>query len=140
MSSLDWSALRQGGAVALVVAVPCSIAATWLAGQDDESAWTLLLVLGALAGFTLGAGIAAWVQRAGLPLLHGIVCAGGTYLVAQAVFVTIRLVRGDDVRWLAVLFNLTAAVFAGMLGGGMGSALQKRGFVPSTGRGQGDTR
>jgi len=140
MSSLDWAALRQGGAVALVVAVPCSIAATWLGSQEDDSAWTILFVLGALAGFTLGAGIAAWVQRTGYPLLHGIVCAGGTYLVAQAVFVTVRLARGDDVRWLAVLFNLTASVFAGVLGGGMGSALQKRGFVPSTGRvQQGDT-
>ena len=59
MSSLDWAALRQGGAVALVVAVPCSIAATWLGSQEDDSAWTILFVLGALAGFTLGAGIAA---------------------------------------------------------------------------------
>jgi hypothetical protein len=63
-------------------------------------------------------------------LLHGMVCAAGTYLAAQAVFVVVKLLRGGDVSWLGVFFNLTAVLFAGLVGGGLGSILRKRGLVP----------
>ena len=68
------------------------------------------LNLGAVVGFVLGAGCAAWVQRVGFPLSHGLVTAVGTYLAAQAVFIVVRLVRGLDVRWFAVVFNLTVVL------------------------------
>ena len=47
--------------------------------------------IGATLGFLVGAGCAAWVQRVGFPLSHGLVTAGGTYAAAQAVFITVRL-------------------------------------------------
>lgn len=130
VSTLDRDALRQGGSVALVFAVPFSIAARLVADQSPGSAWASLLWLAALGGFALGAGIAAWVQRRGLPLLHGMVCAGGTYLAAQVVFVVIKLLRGGDVRWLGIFFTFSAVLFAGMIGGVLGSALTKRGLTP----------
>jgi hypothetical protein len=70
------------------------------------------------------------LQRNGLPLLHGMVCAGGTYLAAQAVFVVIKLLRGGEVRWLGIFFTFSAVLFAGMIGGVLGSQLNKRGFAP----------
>jgi len=127
---LDGRALRAGAGVALVVAVPFSIAARVVSDGDDDSAAGPVLVLLALAGFVLGAGVAAWIQDRGLPLMHGIVCAIGTYVVAQAVFIIVRLVRGDSVSWLAALFNLTMVGVAGAIGGGLGSALSRRGFRP----------
>jgi peptidoglycan/LPS O-acetylase OafA/YrhL len=133
MKNLDTAALRQGGAVALVFAVPFSIGARLMADHSAKSPWTSVLWLAALGGFTLGAGIAAWVQTKDLPLLHGMVCAGGTYLIAQAVFVVAKLIRGSDVHWLAVFFTFTAVMFAGMVGGGIGSALRKRGIMPRGG-------
>jgi hypothetical protein len=123
-------ALRQGGSVALVFAVPFSIAARLVADHSPGSAWASVLWLAALGGFTLGAGIAAWVQRNGLPLLHGMVCAGGTYLAAQAVFVALKLLRGGDVRWLGIFFTFSAVLFVGMIGGVLGSQLSKRSFAP----------
>ena len=83
----DWDAIRAGGGVALVFAVPFSIAARWAADRDDPGSLAVWLSLGAVLGFVLGAGCAAWVQRTGTPLTHGIVTAVGTYVVAQAVFV-----------------------------------------------------
>jgi hypothetical protein len=130
VNNLDREALRQGAMVALVFAVPFSIGARIAADGTEDSPWALLLSLAALLGFTLGAGVAAWVQTRGLPLLHGMVCAAGTYLAAQAVFVVVKLLRGGDVSWLGVFFNLTAVLFAGLVGGGLGSILRKRGLVP----------
>ncbi|MGI9053356.1 MAG: hypothetical protein ACR2HQ_12025 [Ilumatobacteraceae bacterium] len=128
---LDWDAIRAGGVVSLVFAVPFSVAARWAADNGDRGLATGL-VLVAIIGFLVGGGCAAWVQRVDAPLTHGVVTAGGTYLLAQAVFVTVRLVRGMDVQWFAIVFNLTAATFAGLLGGLLGQRLRSRGFVPSS--------
>jgi uncharacterized membrane protein YfcA len=128
----DWDAIRAGGAVALVFAVPFSVAARWAADRTDPGSLPVWLSLGAVLGFVLGAGCAAWVQRTGMPLSHGIVTAVGTYLVAQAVFATIRLIRGDDVHWFAIAFNLTVVLAAGLVGGLLGQKLRSRGFVPGT--------
>ncbi|MFZ4720480.1 MAG: hypothetical protein ACOYMR_13710 [Ilumatobacteraceae bacterium] len=127
MSSLDRLALRQGATTALVFAVPFSIGAS-IAGKG--SSWALPLALCALVGFFLGAGIAAWQQTKDLPLLHGLVCAGGTYLAAQAVFIVIKLFRGGDVNWLGAFFTFTAVLFTGLVGGGLGGMMRRRGILP----------
>jgi len=132
MTTIDSMALRQGASVALVFAVPFSIASRLMADHDKGSPWVSVLWLAALGGFTLGAGIAAWVQRTGFPLLHGLVCAGGTYLAAQTVFIIIKLFRGGTVSWLGVFFTFTVVLFAGLIGGGLGSAMRKRGILPGT--------
>lgn len=132
---LDWAAIRAGGMVCLVFAVPFSIAARWAADSRDDSALAVLLSLGALVGFVIGAGVAAWVQRVGLPLAHGVVTSAGTYLAAQAVFVAIRMLTGRDVHWYAVLFTVTPVLFVGVIGGLLGLKLQRNGWVPSTQRG-----
>lgn len=126
----DFDALRAGGLVALVFAVPFSIGATWAADRDD-SALALWLSLGAVLGFVLGAGCAAWVQRRELPLSHGIATAVGTYAIAQAVFIAVKLARGSDVNWFASLFNLSVMGGAGLIGGLLGKRLRDRGFRPS---------
>jgi hypothetical protein len=126
----DWDAIRAGGAVALVFAVPFSIGARWAADRTDPGSLPVWLSLGAVLGFVLGAGCAAWVQRVGTPLSHGIVTAVGTYLAAQAVFAVIRLLRGDGVHWFAIFFNLTVVLGAGLVGGLLGQKLRSRGLVP----------
>jgi len=134
VSTLDWNALRAGGSVALVFAIPFSIAARVVADGDGSDSTAALLSLAALVGFVLGAGVAAWTQQLDLPLKHGLICAVGTYVIAQAVFIVVRLVRGNEVHWLAALFNLTAAAVAGLIGGGLASLMHRRGFYPSSTR------
>ena len=126
----DVPALKSGGLVALVFAVPFSLGSRWAADRD-ESTLATILVIGAVLGFVLGAGCAAWVQRVELPLSHGLVTAVGTYIVAQAVFVVVRLARGGEVHWFALLFNLSVTVAAGLVGGILGERLQAKGFRPS---------
>ncbi|MDQ3468367.1 MAG: hypothetical protein M3487_01110 [Actinomycetota bacterium] len=127
----DRDAIRAGALVALVFAIPFSVAGRVVADGDGDSTLLVWLNLGALVGFVLGAGCAAWVQRVGAPLSHGLVTAIGTYLAAQFVFVAARLVIGAEVRWFSVVFNLTVTLGAGLVGGLLGGRLRSRGFLPS---------
>lgn len=129
----DWDALRAGASVALVFAVPLTVVAAVV--DSDSSALNALFFFGALLGFIVGAGCAAWVQRVGTPLSHGVVTASGTYLAAQAVFLVIRLVGGNGVNLFRVFFTLMLIAGAGLIGGVLGNRLQQRGVVPSSGRG-----
>ena len=79
MKNLDWNAIRAGGSVALVFAIPFSIAARIVADNNSDSSAAPLLSLAALVGFVLGSGVAAWTQQLQLPLKHGLICAIGTY-------------------------------------------------------------
>lgn len=116
--------------VSLLFAVPFAIGAAVVNSNDDKSPWTAILWMAALAGFLLGAGIAAWVQATGYPIIHGIFCASGTYLATQTVLTVIRLVRGESVSWLGIFFTFTMVMFAGLVGGALGGAMRKRGLVP----------
>jgi len=140
VSRFDRDALRHGAWVSLVFAVPFSVGSRLVADHSPKSPWTAVLWLAALLGFGLGAGIAAWTQNTRLPFLHGMVCAGGTFLAAQGVFVVIKLARGGTVHWLSVFFTFTTVLFAGIIGGGLGSALQARGITPGFRNGTGSTR
>lgn len=131
----DTVALRAGAGVALMIAVPVTVIAAIV--DSDDAAVNALFFFGAMFGFVIGSGCAAWIQRAGTPLSHAIVTASGAYLAAQAVFVVIRLVRGEEVNWFAVFFTLMLVVGAGLLGGFLGDRLQQRGFVSSVDRNRG---
>jgi hypothetical protein len=126
----DLHALRAGAVVSLAFAVPLAIGSR-IAADNDNTGLAIGSSIGATLGFLVGAGCAAWIQQVGYPLSHGLVTAGGTYLAAHAVFVTIRLVRGDEVRWFGALFTLTFVLLAGLLGGLLGQRLQSAGIQPS---------
>ena len=127
----DVQALKAGASVALVFAVPFSVAARWAADSRDDATLATWLSLLAVFGFVLGSGCAAWIQRVNLPYSHAIVTAGGTYVVAQAVFIVVKLVRGSDVNWFAALFNLSVVMGAGLVGGLLGQRLRSKGFRPT---------
>ncbi|MBM3828256.1 MAG: hypothetical protein FJW09_06390 [Actinobacteria bacterium] len=137
-SRWDRAAIRAGASVALVFAVPLSVVARILAGDETPEGGTatlvVLLSLGAAIGFLLGAGVAAWHQQRGTPLSHGIVTAAVTYVVPQAILIVVKLARGGEVRWTGVIFNLTVMISMGVLGGLLGSSMRKRGARPSSQR------
>lgn len=127
----DHDALKAGAMVCLVFAVPFSIGARWAADVRDDAALATWLSIGAVFGFVVGAGCAAWVQRLDLPLTHALATAIGTYVAAQAVFIVLRLTRGSDVSWFAALFNLSIVAGAGLIGGVLGRRLRAKGFRPT---------
>jgi hypothetical protein len=130
-SRWDVDAIKAGAGVSLVFAVPFSIAARWAADSRHDDTLALWLSVGALLGFVLGAGCAAWVQRVDLPLSHALVTAIGTFVAAQTVFILVKLLRGGDVNWFASMFTLSAVAGAGLVGGLLGKRLRDTGFTPS---------
>jgi hypothetical protein len=126
----DLSAIRAGGLLALVIAVPLWIAATWAQGSGRTGV-TVILTLGALGGFVVGAAAAAWAQRRGLPLAHGLVTAVGTYGLVQVVVSVYRLLTGEPIDWFRVVFFITVAAGAGLLGGLLGARMRQTGMLPS---------
>ncbi len=129
-SRWDVAALRAGAGVCLLIAIPLTVIAAIV--DSDDGAVQALFFFGAMGGFVLGGGCAAWVERRGTPISHSVVTAGGTYLAAQAIFVAIRLIAGDDVNWFGVVFTLGLVLLAGVLGGLLGGRLQATGFTPSS--------
>lgn len=130
----DLEAIRAGIGVCLLTAIPLTLVAGFV--DSDSSGINALFFFGAMLGFVLGSGCAAWMQQRGTPMTHGVVTALVAYVGAQSVFVVVRLIRGGDVNWFGVFFTLSLVVLAGLFGGLLGSQLQQRGIVPSTRRSQ----
>jgi hypothetical protein len=123
--------MKQGAVVCLAFAVPFSLIARLLIKEDSTSGWSGVLALASFGGFVLGAGVAAWRQTTGTPLSHGVVTASGVFIVAQIVFSILRWSRGDQVNLGRILVSLTLTVGAGLIGGYLGSFLQRQGVRPS---------
>jgi hypothetical protein len=125
-STLDRLALRQGASVTLLFSVPPTLIARFLLDdQSSSSSLPVLLSLIALFGFVVGAGVAASKQNVGRPYTHGMVASTGTFVAVQAVIVLVKLAIGDDVRWSRVVSSLTLALFASVIGGLLGSIVQR---------------
>ena len=129
-SRWDTAALRAGASVSLVFAVPAAVIARLVADSAGPGIIPLLYLV-FIGGFIVGGGCAAWVQRVGMPLMHGLVAAGATYAAAQAVLILVELLTGDSVDWFNVIFQLTVVLGAGLIGGFLGGRLRARGMVPS---------
>jgi uncharacterized membrane protein YfcA len=91
----------------------------------------MILTLGALGGFVIGAAAAAWAQRRGLPLAHGLVTAVSTYVLVQVAVSVYRVANGEDIDWFRVVFFVTVAAGAGMIGGLLGMRMRQTGMLPS---------
>ncbi len=130
----DRGALRAGASVAIMLALPFAVLARIIAdskadgqGAGSASGWLFLI---SLAGFYIGAGIAAWRQHKGTPLLHAVVASVGAYVVAQAVIVVVNVIRDRPIRLFAILFTLTLISCVAVLGGLTGMAMQRKGLEP----------
>jgi len=128
----DVAAVRAGIGVCLILAIPLTLIAAFV--DSDSSGLNAFFFFGAMFGFVLGGGCAAWVQDRGTPLSHGVATTIVAYVGAQSVFVVIRLLLGDTVNWFGVFFTLSLVILAGIAGGILGSQLQARGFQPSSQR------
>jgi hypothetical protein len=126
----DVTALREGASVAVLCAVPFTVIARLAFDDDDKSGWTSVLALATFAGFILGAGVAAWRQERGTPLLHGVTTAVGVFVAVQVVFAVLKVLRGESVNGGRIAVSFSLAALAGLIGGMLGSFLQRQGMAP----------
>jgi hypothetical protein len=124
----DWdtAALRDGIGVAALGAVPFGVVARLITDRTS-GAWVALFAIAVLVSLVLGAGVAAWRQRVGRPLSHGIVTALVTFAVVQAVGLARRAIAGHDIHWRLVASSGLLSLMAGTFGGVLGMFLQAQG-------------
>lgn len=124
----DVDAIKAGAGVCVAFAVPLQVIAALL---GNDSGLATLLRIGALVGFLLGAGVAAWVEQRGLPLSHGLVTALATFAVVQLGFILARAIAGNELRLGAAIANVAPVLGVGLFGGFLGRRLQRHGIQPS---------
>lgn len=129
----DTPAIRSGAAIALVLAIPLWIGASW-ASERESLGLASALSLGSLVAFGLGATVAAWRQTLRLPLAHGLVTSIGTYVAVQVVVSAYRLATGTSINLFTIMFFVTLAALAGLVGGVIGLRLRRVGIVPASER------
>jgi hypothetical protein len=117
VKNLELDAIAKGMAVAIVVCLPLALLSQAIADgtDDDPSRWAFLLFFGVLAGFVL-AGFVTARAATEYPYTNGAVAALVGYVVIQGVAIVVRLVGGDDVRVVAVVFNGLVAYGCGLTG------------------------
>lgn len=130
----DMRALRAGGGVALMFAIPFAVVARILtdggAAGNKHSSWSAPLFLASLLGFFFGAAVAAWHQNRDTPLTHAIVAASGTYVIVQTIIIVANIILERQVRWLSIIFTLTVVTAVGLFGGLIGRAMRQSGLEP----------
>ena len=126
----DRNALRDGMSVAALGAVPFGVVGRLIVGEDGSSTLLGLFTVLVLVALVLGAGVAAWRQRTGRPLSHGITTALMVFGVVQAAGIVRRLVSSDDIRWGRIASSALLSLMAGALGGLLGSVMLGRGVRP----------
>jgi hypothetical protein len=130
---LDRDALRQGVLIAAGIAIPAALIG--LLFVDDahgasNDGWTVLFPVVVLLGLVLGAGCAAWVQRNGAPLTHGIATALVVFVGVQLVGIARRTLSDESIDWGRVVSSLLLSLLAGTIGGLVGGWLAGR--MPAT--------
>ena len=113
---IERDALLKGMAVTILVCLPLALLSQAVAdGDDDAGSLGILLFLAVLAGFVLGGWVAAR-SAPGAPITNGAVAALAGYAVIQGVALVVRLVGGEDVNVVAIVFNGIAAYGCGLVG------------------------
>ena len=112
----DVDALRSGALICLVLAVPFT-----LLGLVSDGA-RVISFFGAVIGFIIGSGSAAWAQRCGTPLSHALVTAIGVPTWGpRPCSSSFDSATDRTVNWFGVFFTLSIVSFAGIVGGFLGS-------------------
>lgn len=117
--TIDWRAVGIGAIVALAVAAPAALVAQALYSADaisDGSNWVFVFTAVILCGCALG-GFVAGRKRPDAPLSHGALAALAAFVIVQGIGVAVRLVDGDTIDAVKIVFNAMLSAAVGLLGG-----------------------
>lgn len=106
----------------LVIAVPAAVVTSVLAdnGSTDQSNWVFLALLAIVVAYLLG-GAQAGMRALDAPFLNGATATFAAFAVVQTVGVVLRLIRGDDISIIGIVFNGLLAASFGTVGAWFGA-------------------
>jgi hypothetical protein len=116
-------AVSRGALISLVLAAPAAGAQRLLAGSStdgDPSNWTMVAMLIIIAAYLWG-GAAAGRRAPHAPFVNGACATSAAFIVVQSIGAILRLVAGDGVSVLGMVFNLLLAATFGVVGAGIGT-------------------
>ena len=122
LSDLDHSAIRAGALVCLVIATPAAIIVSVLAddGSTDQSNWVYVSFIAIIGAYILG-GARAGRSALDAPFLNGATATFIAFAVVQVIGGIVRVVRGDSLSPVALVFNALLASSIGAVGAWFGA-------------------
>ncbi|MEM9518385.1 MAG: hypothetical protein AAGA37_03635 [Actinomycetota bacterium] len=127
IAALNVSAVRRGALVCLVIAAPAAVISRLLADNDagtDQSNWVFVALLAIVVAYLLG-GSTAGRHAADAPFVNGAAASLSAFAVVQVIGGVIRLIQGDGLSPIGIVFNALLAATIGVVGAGVG-AMRKR--------------
>ena len=126
MPHVHWRVIRLAVLVGLAVVIPAALIAQVLGDEHDErDGWVVVFFVLTVLGFVL-AGFVAGRLRSDTPMSHGATAAALTWAAVQVFGTTRRLLIGESVSWLALVFAGMMAVTAGVAGGAFADWFRRR--------------
>lgn len=127
--SLFPPAVGAGVLACLVIAVPAVVIQAVLRNDgNQQSNWVFLTLLAIVAAYLIGGAVAGWVAG-DTPMINGAAATTFAFAAVQTVAAVFRIVGGDGINPLALVFNALLAAAIGTVGGGIGAYLANRARV-----------
>lgn len=123
VDALERPAVLTGALWCLALAVPAAVVQGVLADDDtgtDQSAWVFVALLAIVVAYLLG-GAMAGRRALDAPFVNGAAAAFSAFAVVQVVGIIVRVVRGDGVSPVALVFNALLAASIGTVGAWFGA-------------------
>ena len=122
LTYLDLPAIRAGALVCLVIATPAAIIISVLAddGGTDQSNWVYIASIAVITAYILG-GAKAGRHALDAPFVNGAAATFLAFVVVQVIGGIVRVVRGEDISTVALVFNALLAASIGAVGAWFGA-------------------
>ncbi len=121
-AALNVPAVRRGAIICLVIAAPAAVVQRLLADDDggtDQSNWVFVALLAIVVAYLVG-GAVAGRRSPSAPFINGATATLSAFLVVQVIAGIVRIVQGDGLSLVGIVFNALLAATIGVVGAGFG--------------------
>ena len=127
-AALNADAIRRGATACLLIAAPAAVISRLLAGDDtstDQSNWVFVALLAIVLAYLIGGSVAGRLAT-DAPFVNGAAATFAAFVVVQVIGGLVRIVQGDGLSPIGIIFNGLLAATIGVVGAGIGIARASR--------------
>ncbi len=121
-AALNVPAVRHGAIICLLIAAPAAVVQRVLAEDDggtDQSNWVFLALFAIVLAYLIG-GAVAGRRSPDAPFVNGAAANLAAFVAVQVIAAVVRLVQGDGLSIIGIVFNALLAATIGVVGAGIG--------------------
>ena len=127
-AALNVPAVRAGALICLVIAAPAAIVSRLLADDDggtDQSNWVFVALLVIVVAYLVGGGVAGR-RSPDAPFVNGAAATFAAFVAVQVVGGVVRVIQGDGLSPIGIIFNGLLAATIGIVGAGIAASRAAR--------------